>query len=228
MKKVYSCLVLMLSGFLVAAIPLTASAASGGLVALWSGGFSQDAPSIGGGTCSGACVGDLVSCSLTQGINITKIKFSYLEGVCDDLSSNAAERCDGKFTQLEEECGTASPPNVISSGGVSASHLVGLTRACYDPAGVGDCAGSPPVGEVIFQGSTRTLTRSVAGASRRDISGETTRAAGSTIRFTFNGRSRRLRLGKTTLTIGTAADASCGFPPTLPACGLAGSSFRSR
>jgi len=226
MKKVLSCLVV--SGFLVAAIPLTASAFSRGLIALWSGTFSQNAPAIGGGTCSGACVGDLVTCTLTQGINITKIKFSYLEGVCDDLSSTAAEHCNGKFTQLEEECGTASPPNVISSGDVSVSHVVGLTRTCYDAAGVGDCTGSPPAGQVIYQGSTRTQTRSVAGLSRRDISGETNRTAGSVSRFTFNGRGRRLRFGRTMLTIGTAADASCGFPPTLPACGIAGSSFKSR
>ncbi len=225
-----SIVLLLVAGFFMAVLPSTVSAArTRGIVAVWAGTFTTNTPPLGGGTCAASgCVGDLVTCTAIQGINITKVTFSYLEGVCDDLSSVAAEQCGGEFTQLEEECGGAGTPSQTTVGGLIMGHVTGETRTCFDPTGGGDCTGATPGGSVVAAAVTRTQTSFITGSGRLDVASEANGDAGSVASFTFNGHNRKLRFAKkTTFSSATAADVSCGTP-VLPDCGIAGSTFSSK
>ena len=135
------------------------------IVAQWSGFYTQNAPG-GGGTCNATCVGDLVSCTATQGIAFTKVVFTFLAGICDDHDP-LATACGGRYTALGEECSELGFPGVISNGPILHVNSRGKNRVCFDDDQtiIGDCTGAPSEGTVIGTGDTRTQTRLDLGAA---------------------------------------------------------------
>ncbi len=198
------------------------------IVAQWSGFYTQNAPSP-FGTCPGtACVGDLVTCTASQGIAFTNVVFTLLAGICDDHDPLATAACGGRYTSLGEECSVLVPPGVILNGRILHVNSRGKNRVCFDDAAGGDCTGATPPGTVIGTGDTRTQTRLDHGAGGRMTSHATSESVTRTLVDFIDpvdGIEKRLNTaGKRTVAhiLAQPNDGTCGGS----GCGLAGTSVR--
>lgn len=113
----------------------------------------------------GGCTGDLVQCPAGSGMNISKMTYALLDGVCDDAGNRA---CRGRLTVLQEGCFDLRR-DIERNGTITAGTLRGKFRVCFDETGASDCTGSPPSAMVIAKADSLCQVREIdvpEGASR--------------------------------------------------------------
>ncbi len=223
----------------VAAISIAQVAS--GVVAQWSGTYTQEADEDSIANCpgGGVCAGDLETCPDGEGIAITKTTFYFLEGICDDAMVATGTACAGRFTALAEECSNPAvnvlPGDIKLDGSILSVNSRGTTRICFDnsatPVSPAVCTGTPlpPDGvEVIGTGSTLTQTRLDSSGTNGVASAttETKEISVVTFRDDDDGLDKRLRFKETIAHITAQPNDGCGV--TFPGCGVAGTSVVGR
>lgn len=102
--------------------------------------------------CSSAgCTGHLLACPAGQALVTAKIKYLFMEGVCDDGS---ATQCNGRMRGLLEDC-LLPGRDVNIIGGIMSLRMQGKFRFCFDGTAISDCTGTPPAAEVVGEGVNR-------------------------------------------------------------------------
>ena len=105
----------------------------------------------------GGCTGDLVQCPAGSGMNVSKMTYSLLEGVCDDAGDRA---CRGRLTVLQEGCFDLRR-DIKRNGTITTETLRGGFRVCFDETGASDCTGSPPSAMVIAKADSLCQVREI-------------------------------------------------------------------
>lgn len=242
-----------ISMVLVFGIPsasLAGSAKETGVVAHWSGTYTQhpniddgenfdlDGYPVEGVDCTGTvvnavCIGDLdlVACELGERLAVSLGVFYFLEGICDDSGAGPSPACDGRFTFRGEECLNPLPypaGDVHLNGSLLSVISRGVTRICFDTPAADplDCSKILEIGI----GNTLTQTRLITGPGISTASATTETTDFSAISFEIDTDvDAKLRFKETVAQITlqrNIGSTGCGSFD-VGGCGVAGTSVRS-
>jgi hypothetical protein len=213
----------ILAGVLMFMLPTMSKADSpSGIVAHTIGTFTADFACAATG-----CAGDIISCPVGEAILKAKIRFLYMEDICDDDGSTP---CGEQLTGLVEDC--LNPSTGLNIAGAIASlTLQGKVRVCFDDtAPLSDCTGNPPTGSIVAEGVSRLQARQLLAAGGAPVNAPSqnsdeitlTKASG----FTINGKKVRLRTSRAVYQAtgqpdvnGDNCGGSCGFAGTAVSAG---------